>query len=153
MTTQPGSRIRISEATPDGETVASTTASSNAQLTPIAPGAVRVTAGTGVNIVTFENEPLGPPQTGCTSAIKVAAGNVTVSEAPTDGTYVSAISALPSSALGVTNLNNGTATVVVPVSADSVRLVERGRPDRCRHTGGRDSDRPRRVQRVLGNTP
>jgi len=163
VATQPGSRLRIAEAVPASETVASVTTSANASLTNLGGGVVRVTAGAGATVVTFENEPLGPPQTGylelckdagdnyistttpfgftltdsagltvtenvyagqCTGAIKVAAGNVTVSETPTDGTFVSSVSAVPSSALGLTNLANGTATVVVPVAQDRAGEVQ-----------------------------
>jgi hypothetical protein len=52
----------------------------------------------------------------CTGPILVAAGNVSIAEAPTPNTKVTDISTQPAGMLGPYNLNNGTATVVVPVS-------------------------------------
>ena len=57
----------------------------------------------------------------CSGPIQVAAGNVNVAEAQDGTTFVSSIWTAPDpNALGPTNLTNGTATVVVPVSAGHV---------------------------------
>ena len=70
LTTQPGTRIKIQESVPANEAVASTTFN-GASVTNTA-GLVKVTAATGANIVTFENEPVGPPQTGYVEVCKDA---------------------------------------------------------------------------------
>ena len=58
LTTQPGTRIKVQESVPSNETVASTTF--NGASVANTAGLVKVTATTGANIVTFENEPVGP---------------------------------------------------------------------------------------------
>ena len=60
--TLPGTKLKIQESVPSGETVASTTF--NGASVANTAGLVSVKAATGANIVTFENEPVGPPQTG-----------------------------------------------------------------------------------------
>ena len=62
LATLPGTKLKIQESVPSGETVASTTF--NGASVSNTAGLVKVTAATGANIVTFENEPVGPPQTG-----------------------------------------------------------------------------------------
>jgi hypothetical protein len=163
LSTFPGTRLKIQESVPSGETVASVTF--NGASVSSTAGLVKVTATTGANVVVFEDEPLGPPQTGyievckdagdeyvahatdpftftitdktgfqdtenvlvgqCSGPIKVAAGNVTVAETQNGNTFVSDISTVPDpNALGPTNKVNGTATVVVPVAADSTGEVQ-----------------------------
>ena len=161
LPTQPGTKIKITEAVPSGETVASTAVSANTTLKSWTGGVVNVVTGVGANVVYYEDEPVGPPQTGyleickdagdafisttvpfnftitdhagfttsvpvlagqCSGPIQVAAGNVSVVEAPTAGTQVTSITLGPlnnGGTLGPTNINNGTATVVVPVSSDT----------------------------------
>ena len=58
LTTQPGTMLKIQESIPANETVASTTF--NGASVSNTAGLVKVTATTGANIVTFENEPVGP---------------------------------------------------------------------------------------------
>ena len=149
---------------PSGETVAEHDVQRRV-ASPSTAGLVKVTAAAGANIVTFENEPVGPPQTGyievckdagddyvahtttpftftitdrtnvavtvnvlagqCSGPIQVAAGNVNVAETQDGTTFVSSIWTAPDpSTLGPTNLSNGTATVVVPVSADTSGEVQ-----------------------------
>jgi len=52
----------------------------------------------------------------CSTAIQVAAGLVTVSEAPSPPTMLANVTTVPPDALGTVNLANGTAQVLVPVS-------------------------------------
>ena len=170
MPEQPGTRLTVTENVPAGLKVVSTTAGGAANITSSANGVVKVTTGVGVNIVTFENEPVGPPQTGfveickdaaddfvsgtfhfelsdqngqnldanpggtpatgedilvgqCSGPIKVPAGPVIVTELPNPNTQVAQIWAADPSTLGLTNLINGSATVVVPVSTDGSNEV------------------------------
>ena len=60
----------MQETVPTGETVACTTF--NGASVANTAGLVKVTAATGANIVTFENEPVGPPQTGYVEVCKDA---------------------------------------------------------------------------------
>jgi hypothetical protein len=69
---QPGSRFTVTEAVPDGERVTGVTPSSNLTVRSSSGGVVKVTAGTGANVLTFENEPLPPPQTGLLEICKDA---------------------------------------------------------------------------------
>ena len=70
LATQPGTRIRIAESVPADETVASVTF--NGASVSNTAGLVKVTAGTGANVVVFEDEPVGPPQTGYVEVCKDA---------------------------------------------------------------------------------
>jgi hypothetical protein len=163
VATFPGTKIKITEAVPSGETVAGVTFNGAAVTPPSASFTVKAT--TGANVVVIQDEPTGPPQTGyleickdpgdqfveyakdpfvftvtdrtnasqqvsvlvnqCSGPIKVAAGNVNVAESVPANELVSKIFTQPDpNALGPTNLPNGTATVVVPVSADSTGEVQ-----------------------------
>jgi hypothetical protein len=152
---QPGSRIQVTESLPAQENVADVRVGGSASLTGWKGPVAKLTVGVGVNTITFEDEPVAPPQNGwleickaagdpyvsgtfsftvtdrigvttpvdvlvgqCSGPIQVPAGNVTVAEAPTPNVRVSDIEASPASDLGLTNLTNGTATIVVPVMAD-----------------------------------
>ena len=66
--------LKIAEAVPSGEQVAGITTSSNASIVAGSQsgGSLKVAVGTGPNIVTFDNEPVGPPQTGFLEICKVA---------------------------------------------------------------------------------
>ena len=68
LSTQPGTKLKIQESVPSNETVASTTF--NGASVSNTAGLVKVTATTGANIVTYENEPVGPPQTGYVEVCK-----------------------------------------------------------------------------------
>lgn len=164
---QPGSKVQVVESVPtignaSGATIAKVAdvrVGGSATLSGWKSPQAKVTVGIGVNTITFEDEPLSPPQTGyveickgagdefissttpfaftvtdrtnvsqteqvfagqCSGPISVLAGNVGIAETPTPNTQVSGISTLPDpAALGATNLANGTATVVVPVSAST----------------------------------
>ena len=76
MSTQPGAKLKITEAVPANETVAGTSSSSNATITSSVNGVVKVTVGAGANIVWFDNEPVGPPQTGYLEVCKDAGDRV-----------------------------------------------------------------------------
>ena len=71
LTTQPGTRIKIQESIPSNETVASTTFN-GASRRRTRPASSRSPPATGANVVTYENEPVGPPQTGYVEVCKDA---------------------------------------------------------------------------------
>ena len=64
VTIQPGSIINVAEAVPAGEQVVSITAAQNASVQNLGGGVGRVTIGPGVNVLYFDNEPVGPAQNG-----------------------------------------------------------------------------------------
>ena len=70
---QPGSKITVTETVPAGETVASIVpTASNLKLNSSTGGVAHVTVGSGANVLVYENEPLGPPQTGYIEVCKDA---------------------------------------------------------------------------------
>jgi hypothetical protein len=71
LSTQPGTRLKIQESIPANEQVTGVTF--NGAAATATAGLVRVTAATGANVVVFENEPVGPPQTGYVEICKDAA--------------------------------------------------------------------------------
>jgi len=164
VSTQPGTRLTITENTPAGQQVVRADPGGSATITSQKGSVIKATAGAGANIVYVENEPIGPPQTGfveickdaydqfvsgmfhfdlattsgvnldgngedilvgqCSGPIQVPIGNVVITEAPTANTQVQSIWAVDPATLGITNLVNGTATAVVPVSADPSNEVQ-----------------------------
>jgi YVTN family beta-propeller protein len=70
LTTQPGTRLKVQENIPANEQVTSVTF--NGKPVTATGGLVKVTAATGANVVVFENEPVGPPQTGYVEVCKDA---------------------------------------------------------------------------------
>jgi hypothetical protein len=74
----PGSRINVTENVPANQQVAGVTKSSNLTIRSQGPGTtpgtylVRVTLGNGANVLTFDNEPLAPPQRGTLEICKDA---------------------------------------------------------------------------------
>ena len=71
LSTQPGTKLKIQESVPSNETVAEHDAPT-APPSPTRPAWSRSPSATGANIVTFENEPVGPPQTGYVEVCKDA---------------------------------------------------------------------------------
>ena len=71
---QIGSKVKITEAVPSGETSQITASPASLIPTPlggpIAGPSVTVKTQAGVNVITFENEPIGPPQTGTLEVCK-----------------------------------------------------------------------------------
>jgi hypothetical protein len=78
---QPGSRINIVENVPPGEQVAGVTTTSNLKIrsqglnTAGTQYIVRVTTGIGPNVITFDNEPIGPSQQGTFQICKSSGGD------------------------------------------------------------------------------
>ena len=152
---QIGSKLKVTEAVPADE-VASVPVGGIVTAFSGSTATIKTTAG--ANVVTFEDEPVGPPQNGyielckdayddfvngsyhfdiylganntsgqpftsadvlvgqCTTPIQVPAGPVTVVEGANKSTELYGVWTDPSSALGVVNLDNQTAVVVVPVA-------------------------------------
>jgi hypothetical protein len=69
---QPGSLLKVTEAVPDGVKVAAVSVSPNATLTRVTGAVAKLTAGTGANIVYYDDEPVGPPQSGYVEVCKQA---------------------------------------------------------------------------------
>jgi len=165
--TQIGSKVKITEATPPNEAVDGITYSpTGIKVTVLNQAANVATIKTqaGANVVTFDNTPVGPPQTGyieickdaydyyvnglyhfeitttggtsldpggedvlvgqCTAPIKVPAGPVLVTESANKSTELNQVWTDPANALGLVNLANQTAVVVVPVSDSATGEVQ-----------------------------
>jgi hypothetical protein len=73
LATLPGTRLKIQESIPANEQVTGVTF--NGATVSATNGLVRVTATTGANVVVFENEPVGPPQTGYIEICKDSDGD------------------------------------------------------------------------------
>jgi hypothetical protein len=72
ITVQPGSVFTVKENVPANEQVTGIFASSNAQLTNKGGGVASVTVGPGANVITYDNEPVGPAQNGFVEICKDA---------------------------------------------------------------------------------
>ena len=139
LSTQPGTRIRVQESIPTNETIASTTF--NGASVANTAGLVKVTAATGANIVTFENEPVGPPQTGYVEVCKDPGDDyVDDTTTPfqftvTDKTNVAIpVSVLVNQCSGPIKVAAGNVAIAETADRDDVREqhLRRTRPERAR---------------------
>ena len=70
ITVQPGAKFSVSETVFPGQQVAGITTGGNIKLNSSLLGVAQVTAGSGANILFYDNEPVGPPQTGYVEVCK-----------------------------------------------------------------------------------
>jgi hypothetical protein len=148
-----GSSVTVTETIPAGDTVSDITVAPAGRLvgTPnLAAGTVNVTIGSGVTEVTFTDKKsgfleicksghvkgsftftvnpghLGPfvvPAGGCSPAIEVPAGQVTITEAASHGTVMTGCSTIPASQQGPCNPGALTSTVTVPAGDVSTQTI------------------------------
>jgi hypothetical protein len=148
-----GSSVTVTEVIPAGDTVSDITVAPSGRLvgTPnLAGGTVNVTIGSGVTEVTYTDKKsgfleicknghvkgsftftvnpghLGPfvvPAGGCSPAIEVPAGQVTITEAPSSGTSMTGCSTIPASQQGPCNPGALTSTVTVAPGDVSTQTI------------------------------
>lgn len=148
-----GSSVTVAETIPAGDTVSDITVAPSGRLvgTPnLAGGTVNVTIGSGVTEVTYTDKRagfleicknghakgsftftvnpghLGPfvvPAGGCSPAIEVPAGQVTITEAPSSGTVMTGCATIPASQQGPCNPGAMSSTVTVAAGDVSTQTI------------------------------
>ena len=119
---QPGSIVTMTEAVPSGERVADIAVAGNLRLNSSAGGTAKITIGSGVNIVYFDNEPLSPPQLGYIEVCKDAGDQFTT------GTYTFTITD-SAHATDTEQIPVGQCSGPIQVASGNVSVVETPTPN------------------------